>query len=243
MLGAKVGASPKELAQASDFIITMVVDAAQTEGVVFGEEGLWDGLRAGTVLIAMSTLTPQYVRELAQRASKKGVAVLDAAVSGFAARAEKGTLSIMVGGDEKIFEKCIPVFEGMGKNIFYAGGIGSGQVIKLVNNMLFQINQLGTLEGLRLGVKAGVDLDRLVEALKVSTGRSFIVEDWGFIKSQLAHYTMRGPSRLQKDQKLALELAKDLNIEMPVLTLVSELISRGRLTEELASLVEVETSR
>ena len=229
-LGAKVAASPKELAQSSDFIITMVRTTAQTEEVIFGKDGLWDGMRAGTTLIIMSTIAPKFVQEAWRKANEKGVAVLEAPVSavGGVSAAEKGTLTIMVGGDAKVFEECRFLFEAMGKSIFHIGDVGSAMVAKLANNTMLALNMFGVLHVLRLGVRAGVSPERLLEAIRVSTGKSWVVENWGRYEGYVRDYreNPRGSvlaTTVDKDVGLALELAKEVGVRLPMVALISHL--------------------
>ncbi|MFC2065879.1 NAD(P)-dependent oxidoreductase [Chloroflexota bacterium] len=215
-LGAKVALSPAELAQASDFIITMVLDTSQTEQVIFGEQGLYEGIKPGTNLIVMSTLEHQFVLDLPHRMEDKGVAVIDAPVSGGTAGAEQGALTIMVGGEEKAFEACRPVLKAMGKNIFHIGGIGSGMIAKLVNNLIMAVSLSGIKEALSLGAKAGIDPGVLLEVVKVSTGRSQVVENyWKVYEPRIRD----GSLLVRKDLKAALELSSQIGVELPVVTL------------------------
>jgi len=226
-LGAKVVTSPKILAEVSQFIISMVRDTDQTMEVVFGEEGLWRGISPGAVLIIMSTIDPQCVREIWAKGKEKGVAVIDAPVSGGPMGAARGDLTIMVGGEEKVYRECLPLLEAMGKSIFYIGDTGSGLVTKLVNNLIYGIILLGTFEGLKLAGKAGVNQERLVEVLKISTGRSWAVDNWDHVLRRIQEHRENprtsGFQLVYKDIGLALNLAKTFEVKLPLLALAAQL--------------------
>ncbi|MFC2066094.1 NAD(P)-dependent oxidoreductase [Chloroflexota bacterium] len=227
-LGAKVALSPAELAQTSDFIITIVRDTSQTEQVIFGEQGLCEGIKPGTILIVMSTHEYQFILDLPHRMEAKGVSVLDAPVSGGTRGAEQGALTIMVGGEEKTFEECRPLFEAMGKNIFYIGSIGSGMIAKLVNNLIMAVSLSGVKEALSLGAKAGIDPKVLLEVVKVSTGRSQVAENyWNRYEPRIKN----GSLLVGKDLKAGLELASQIGVELPVVSLISHL-DFGRLARQ-----------
>src|SRR6266567_2224415 len=136
--GARLAPSPRAVAMASEIVITMVPNSAQVEEVVAGEQGVLEGARKGLVLIDMSTIAPTMSRKLAELAATKEVSFLDAPVSGGSQGAVNGTLTIMVGGEQEIFERVRPVLEAMGKkeNILHMGPVGSGEVVKLINNSL-----------------------------------------------------------------------------------------------------------
>ena len=145
--------------------------------MVTGKEGLLAGARTGTVIVDLSTNSPEVVRALAALAAEDGVTLLDAPVSGGVAGARKATLAVMVGGDEPTFEACRPLFEVIGQRIFYLGPSGAGSVAKLVNNLLFFHGLMGSLEALVLAGKAGVDLTILRDVVQASSGGSFV---WDF---------------------------------------------------------------
>jgi len=228
-LGAAVASSPKEVARASDIVITMVRDDAQTQQIVLDKSGVLEGAKAGSAIILMSTLSPLFCQRVAAEASKKGVGVLDAPVSGSAPAAEAGTLAIMVGGKEELLKECRPVLEAMGKNIFYFGNVGMGEAAKLANNTIVLVNIFAATEGLALGVKAGIDIKRLLEMIKVSTGNSWVIERWDLIAGLKKSYKPGATMDIMyKDMSLALKLAKELNVDMPLANLATKL-DVGRL--------------
>ncbi len=155
--GAKVAKSPKEVAEQSDIVIDIVTDSKDVEEVLLGPNGVIHGVKPGTIVIDMSTISPIRTREMATRFKEKGIKMLDAPVSGGDIGARNGTLSIMVGGDKDAFEEAVPVFQAMGKTITHIGGNGDGQICKAVNQILVGMNMLGVAEALVFAKKAGVD--------------------------------------------------------------------------------------
>src|SRR5438067_3518449 len=161
--GAKLAPSPRSVAMASDIVITMLPNSQQVEEVVAGQQGLLEGARKGLIIVDMSTIAPAVSRKLAQESSIRGVHLLDAPVSGGSQGAINGTLTIMVGGEREIFEQVRPVLEAMGKkeNIFHVGPTGTGQVVKIVHNMLAGAIAGVTAEAFLLGGKAGAEVDMM----------------------------------------------------------------------------------
>ncbi len=175
-LGATSAGSSREVAAASDVIFSMVRDEHQNDEVIFGPDGVWQGVKEGSTLIISSTISPGYCRKLYAQGKEKGVYVIDAPVSAesrnFTPGQESVALTLMIGGDDEAVMRCMPVFKALGKNIFHLGGIGSGQVCKLINNLQGYGNEIFSRECLNIGVKAGLRFDQMVAAINVSTGRS-----------------------------------------------------------------------
>jgi len=223
-LGATAVSSPEEVARASDVIISIVRDEAQTSEVLWGQEGVMNGVKPGTIILIMSTLSPSFCQKAASEAGKKGVGVLDAPVSGASPAAEAGTLTIMVGGQSQLLEECRPILEAMGKNIFHLGEIGMGQAAKLANNVIVLTGICVATEGLALGVKAGVDLDRMLEIIRVSSGNSWVIEHWELISILKKAYKPGGTLDIMyKDLGLALDMARDLQVDLPISALATQL--------------------
>ncbi len=174
--GGEAASSSKEVAEKCRKIITIVPNSEAVEQVVFGSRGLLEGFKAGDILIEMTSAYPPSTLKVNQALSGKGVSMIDAPVSGGVIGAEAGTLSIMVGGVESIFESCRPIFSVMGKNLFYMGGIGSGHAMKAINNFLSATSLAATSEAIILADKLGLSPQRVVEVLQVSTGRSYSTE-------------------------------------------------------------------
>jgi 2-hydroxymethylglutarate dehydrogenase len=176
--GAIRGEKPSDIAAVVDFLITSLPKSQIVEEVIIGHDGAKNRLRTGTVVIDMSTTNPQVTKMIAGELAKTGIDFLDAPVSGHAIGAKNATLTIMVGGKREAFLKCKePIFEKLGKNIFYAGPSGTGQALKLVNNLLYNLNRLAMCEGLVMGTKAGIDPEVLCQAVLVSTGASYCIKN------------------------------------------------------------------
>jgi 3-hydroxyisobutyrate dehydrogenase len=178
-LGALIAASPQELACASDVIILMLPDTDTVEQVLFGCGGVAMGVREGSIVIDMSTISPDKTIEFADRLRAAGCAMLDAPVSGGEKGAEAGTLGIMVGGPHDVFERCHPIFEAMGKTILYTGPSGCGQKTKLVNQLVCATNLLGAVEGLRLARAAGLDAQTTLQAVSSGAASSWMLVNLG----------------------------------------------------------------
>src|SRR6266496_3834770 len=217
--GAKLAPSSRAVAMASDIVITMLPNAPQVEEVVAGPHGLLEGARKGLIIIDMSTIAPAVSRKLVQEALLHGVHFLDAPVSGGSQGAINGTLSIMVGGEQEIFEQVRPVFEAMGKkeNIFYVGGSGAGEVVKLINNLLAATIAAAIAETFVLGVKAGGDVDTIARVVSTGTGAS-----WQ-LSNQFPMRAFNGSFKpgfmtdlMHKDLVLGLDLAAELETLLPL---------------------------
>jgi 2-hydroxy-3-oxopropionate reductase len=163
--GAKLAKSPKEVAENSDVVISIVTGSDDVKEVLLGEKGAIYGAKKGDVFIDMSTISPITTVEIAEKLAEKGVEMLDAPVSGGVIGANNGTLSVMVGGKEEVFYTCKPILENMGSTITYIGGIGDGQVCKAVNQILVGTTMLGVAEALVFAAKAGVNVERVHQAV------------------------------------------------------------------------------
>jgi 3-hydroxyisobutyrate dehydrogenase-like beta-hydroxyacid dehydrogenase len=234
-LGAKTAISSRELAENSDVIITMVRDIEQTDEVLFGKEGAWEGLQKNAIIMISNSIGPEYCRNLYEKAKMKGIHVVDCAVSdpSGALHPVEGGLTLMIGGDEEDVKKCWPIFEAIGKNIFHLGGIGMGQMYKLINNLAtFNIGMVNR-EVLNFGLKAGLDLEKMTEVICASTGGS-----WGmwFQGQQRKARKQRG-SALQApprnkvgknasvplEKRLAAEMARKVGAQLPIDEFLSNL--------------------
>lgn len=170
--GALSVRSPAEVAQAAARTISMVATTAQAETVIAREHGIMQGADQGHIVISMNTIDPFTAQRLHNQLAAQGMAMLDAPVSGGTVRAESGELSIMVGGDRAVFDACQDLFRAMGKNIFYIGGSGQGLAMKLVNNMLVQVNLVAVCEALIMGIKAGLDPHTIYDVVRDAERRS-----------------------------------------------------------------------
>jgi 3-hydroxyisobutyrate dehydrogenase len=221
--GASAGASPADVASKSDIVITCVSDTPDVEAVILGENGVIHGLRSGGLVIDMSTISPKATREIAARLNERGIAMLDAPISGGSEGAARGTLSIMVGGDAAQFARALPVFQAMGRTITHVGGHGSGQMVKLVNQILVVVNMLAVSEALLFAQAGGLDLEKTLNAVAGGAAGSWMLSNRG---TQAIRRDWRPGFTIdlqQKDLRLALEMAAELGIPLLATSLVSSL--------------------
>ena len=213
--GAKLAASPRETAAQCDVLITIVSDPPALEDVLWGAHGALDGLRAGSLLIDSSTVSPEMARRLAGGCANRHVDFLDAPVTGGTWGAEKGELVFMIGGKAEVLERAKPVLEAMGKRYFLLGPNGAGQTVKLGMNLLLALEVNAFAEALALITAAGVPAERLLEVMQSSMGRSPLLD----VKAPLIlkqEFPASFPLRLMhKDIRLALELAKEYGVALP----------------------------
>lgn len=212
--GATAGSSPADVAAKSDIIFTCVSDTPDVEQVILGENGVIHGAKEGALVIDTSTISPKATREIATKLAERGISMLDAPVSGGSEGAEKGTLSIMVGGDGKSFARAKPVFEAIGKTITHMGPNGSGQATKLVNQILCVANMLAASEALLLAQASGLDLTKTLQAVGGGAGGSWMLVNRG---PQVAARDFRPGFTIdlqQKDLRLVLEAADELGLPL-----------------------------
>jgi 3-hydroxyisobutyrate dehydrogenase len=221
--GATPAASPREVAESSELVITMVPDSADVRQVILGPDGVIEAAREGLIVIDMSTVSPTVAREAASELQKKGTQMLDAPVSGGQSGAVQGTLAIMVGGDKEVLATCMPVFEAMGQRIVHVGPNGAGQTVKLVNQILVAGTLNAVCEALVFGAKAGLDLDAALEAVGGGAAASWQLENLGkrIVKGDFAPGFM--VKLQQKDLKLILEQGREMHVALPGTALVNQL--------------------
>ncbi len=223
--GGMVCGSSKEVAQKSDIIFIMVPDTPDVEAVLFGEDGVAEGIRAGSTVVDMSSISPIATKEFARKLNAQGVKVLDAPVSGGQTGAEKATLSIMVGGPPEVFARIKPYFELMGKNIVHIGGNGDGQTCKVANQIVVGLNIEAVAEALVFASKAGADVGKVREALLGGFAQSRILEVHG---DRMIKRTFAPGFRIrlhQKDLNLALQSARSLGLSLPNTATAQELFN------------------
>ena len=230
--GASAGVRPLEIAASCDVLITMLPDAPQVEEVLLGPGGVIEGAREGLIVIDMSTISPIVTRTLADRLGERGIAMLDAPVSGGDKGAIAGTLSIMVGGEEDTFKRCMPIFQALGKTIVHVGKSGAGQVVKACNQIVVALIIEAVSEALVLGSKAGVDPAKILQVLNGGLAANRVIELRG--ASMLAHDFAPG-GRIKthhKDLGIILELGREYGVSLPVTAQVDQmfasLVTRGR---------------
>jgi 3-hydroxyisobutyrate dehydrogenase len=226
--GATIAASAERVAAATERTIVMVETTAQAERVIGGEQGIVRGARPGHVVLCMSTIDPFVARRLGDDLAAHGIAMLDAPVSGGTARAASGELSIIAGGDAATFEACRDVFRAMGTNLFHVGALGQGLAMKLVNNMLIQVNRVAIAEALVMGVKAGLDPRTIYDVIRVSTGTSFAFET-GVPKILARDFTPGGKVDISyKDQELETAFAKQLGVPLLLANVTQQVYQMAR---------------
>lgn len=243
-LGGRAAKSPAAVARESEFIITIVTADAQVREVVLGPGGVIEGAAKGKMLIDMSTIGPGTTREIGERLAAAGMEMLDAPVSGGPWGAEAATLAIMVGGEAGDFERARPLFDALGKKIFHLGPLGSGQVVKLVNQMMAGSIMCLIGEGLALAAKSGANLDMLAEVVAASSGNSSCFEARAR-KFVLAGMYQPGfmTELMRKDVGLALELGHELQVPMPLAAAALEqyttAMAMGLAEQDFASVAKV----
>jgi 2-hydroxy-3-oxopropionate reductase len=212
---AEVAADPKSVAQQAEVLILMVPDTPDVETVLFGANGAAEGLKKGTLVIDMSSISPIETKEFARRINEKGCDYLDAPVSGGEVGAKQGTLTIMVGGPDAAFARAKPLFELMGKNITHVGSEnGAGQTCKVANQIIVALNIQAVAEALVFASRAGADPAKVRQALMGGFASSRILEVHG---ERMLKGTFDPGFRIrlhQKDLNLALSAAKELNLSL-----------------------------
>jgi 2-hydroxy-3-oxopropionate reductase len=221
---AEVATNPREVAENSEIIITMLPDSPDVEAVVAGESGVLEGIRDGVLLVDMSTISPVVTEELAEKLKEHGASMLDAPVSGGDVGAIEGTLSIMVGGSEEDFERARPLFDVMGKTVTHVGPTGTGQVTKAANQVVVALIIEAVSEALVLGSKGGVAPEKILDVLSGGLAGNKVMEvkrekflshefDPGF-RSELHH----------KDLGIALAAGREYGVALPVTAIVDQML-------------------
>jgi 3-hydroxyisobutyrate dehydrogenase len=218
--GAQAAISPAQAAAAAEIIVICVSDTPDVEGVLFAPGGVAEGARAGSLVIDCSTISPTATRQMAAKLAATGIHHLDAPVSGGSEGAVKGTLSIMVGGDDADFTRALPVLQAMGKQITHVGGHGAGQTVKLMNQILVVGHALALSEALLFGQANDIDLDVALEAVKAGAAGSWMLSFRG--PQVLARDWRPGFSidLQQKDLRLVLAAADQAGVPLPATALV-----------------------
>ncbi|APW59608.1 NAD(P)-dependent oxidoreductase [Paludisphaera borealis] len=221
--GAKVASSPREVAEASDVVFTIVGYPRDVREVVLGEQGTLAGVKAGAVLVDMTTSEPALAVEIAERAKAKGVHSVDAPVSGGDVGAKEARLSIMIGGEPEVVDALRPLFDAMGKTIVRQGGPGAGQHTKMVNQVLIAANMIGVCEALLYGYKAGLDLETVMQSVASGAAGSWSLSNLG--PRMIADNFEPGffVEHFLKDMGIALAESRRMNLALPGLALAEQL--------------------
>ncbi len=222
--GATAGTSPRQVAETTDVLITMLPDSPQVREVYLGPDGAFEALRPGWLAIDMSSIAPSTARELAERATAAEAEMLDAPVSGGDKGAIAGTLSIMVGGTGAAFARALPVFEALGRTIVHVGPAGAGQVVKVCNQVVVAVVIEAVSEALVLGAKAGVDPAKIADVLQGGLAATKVLE---LRRANMLGGTFAPGFRVrlhQKDLKNALDLAREIDVALPAAAAVDQLM-------------------
>ncbi len=226
--GCEVASSAQAVAAAVDRTIVIVETTEQAELVIIGAHGIIRGAKPGHIVLCMATIDPFAARSIADRLAALGIAMLDAPVSGGTGRAQSGDLSVIAGGAADVFAKCEDLFGVMGSRSFHVGALGSGLAMKLVNNMLVQVNTVAVAEALVLGVKAGLDPQTIYEVVRVSTGASAA---WELRVPRILTGDFEPGGTIDisyKDQELETAFAKRLGVPLLLANLTQQVYQMAR---------------
>jgi 3-hydroxyisobutyrate dehydrogenase len=229
--GATLAESSRAVAEASDVVITMVPDSPEVEEVVLGSNGILEGVRAGMAVVDMSTIAPATSKKVAAACAERGVAFMDAPVSGGSQGAEAGTLTIMAGGEAATFERLRPIFEAMGApdNILHVGPVGAGEVVKLVNQHLCGVIAAASLEAFVLGVKAGADVETMARVVGASSGGNWQLANPIRLRAfsgtfEPGFFT----DLLIKDLRLVTQLGEEMNVPVTLAAVSKQMYESAR---------------
>jgi len=238
--GARRAASPKEAAAGAEIIVICVSDTPDVEAIVLGENGVIHGASQGAIVVDMSTISPTATRCMAEALAERGIKLVDAPVSGGPEGAQKGTLSIMVGGDAADVAKVLPILETMGKTITHVGPIGAGQITKAINQILITGTYLTMAEGLTIGMKAGLDMQKVLQAIGGGAASSWVLHNRGNNVVNNSYPLGFRLSLHRKDLRIALDTARELGVAMPATALVAQiengLIARGYGDDDVSAI-------
>ncbi|MDR3593153.1 MAG: NAD(P)-dependent oxidoreductase [Negativicutes bacterium] len=243
-LGAKVVDSAAEVPrQGCQVIFTMLTADKAVEEVYFGSKGLLEGVSAGQIVVDASTISPLTSKKVATELGKLGVEVLDAPVTGSEPQAIEGKIFFICGGKQEVYEKCLPMFDAMGKGSIFMGGNGAGSYTKLANNMMAAINLVGYIEAAIFAQRAGIDPQKFVDVVSNGGARSGQCDMKApKILGGDFHPNFAG-ALMYKDLGLAGEVAKEANIPLPALALVKELlqmtIAKGFGKEDVCAIARI----
>lgn len=252
--GAVAATSPKEVAAQVDLVITMLPNSPQVKEVILGDNGVIEGIKSGTIVVDNSSIAPLVSREIADALALKGIDMLDAPVSGGEPKAIDGTLSIMVGGKKEVFDKCYPVLKAMAGSVVLTGDIGAGNVTKLANQIIVALNIAAMSEALVLATKAGVEPDKVYQAIRGGLAGSTVLD----AKAPLVMDRKFDPGfRINlhiKDLANVLDTSHEMGVPLPLTAAVMEMMQalkvdglgerdHGSLIQYYEKLAKVEVSR
>src|SRR5580704_12261879 len=239
-LGAEKASSPADLARSCTIVVACLTDSPQVEEVLFGADGLAEGFSSGSLFIDCSTLSPLKAQEFAERLATQDVSMLDAPVSGGSEGAKNATLTIMVGGDDADVERANGVLGAMGRSVNHLGPVGSGQWAKAINQVILCGVYLGVAEGVTLGLKAGLDVERVLSALKGGAAGSWVLENRSGRMIDNEYPLGFKISLHRKDLAIGLDLAESVGAVLPVTAMAAafedELIAEGHGDDDNSAL-------
>jgi 3-hydroxyisobutyrate dehydrogenase len=241
--GAQVAATPREVAERSDVVISMVVDGDQVEEILLADpDGAVHGARDGALFVDMSTIAPTQTRAIGARLAEHGVAFLDAPVTGSAPKAADGTLTIMAGGEEADFERARPLLEAMGRLVLHVGPLGQGEMVKLINNAVAAVNCVVVAQALLVGRRTGVDVGKLVEVMGAGSGGSTMLSLKAGPMLEHDFTPLFKLEHMLKDVRLCLEEGQAAGVPFPAAAAVREALTagmgRGLGDDDFAAVVE-----
>jgi len=222
--GAKAVATPKEVAQQTDIIVTMLPNSPHVKAVVLGENGVIEGAKKGAIVADMSSIAPLVSRELAQKLAEKGVEMLDAPVSGGEPKAVDGTISVMVGGKQEVFDKCYPVLKAMAGTVVRTGEVGAGNITKLANQIIVALNIAAVSEALVLASKAGVEPELVYQAIRGGLAGSTVLDAKA---PMMMDRNFKPGFRINlhiKDLNNVLETSHEVGVPLPLTSAVMEMM-------------------
>jgi 3-hydroxyisobutyrate dehydrogenase-like beta-hydroxyacid dehydrogenase len=241
--GAMIASSPKEVAANSEVVITMLSADPAVEEMILGETGVIEGAHPGLIVVDSSTISPKTSRKVSARLAGIGVEMLDAPVTGSEPQAIEGVLTFMVGGKKEIFDRCTPLFDVMGKAAFYMGESGAGSYTKLANNTMAAINLLSLSESIVMATKAGINPDLFVQVVSGGGARSGMVDNKSPKMINRDFSPHFATALMHKDLTLAVDIAADMGVPVPVLSLVRQMLqmsmTKGYSYEDACAVVKV----
>jgi 3-hydroxyisobutyrate dehydrogenase len=241
--GGTVADTPAQAASQADVVITMVVDGAQVEAVLLGPDGVVEGAPADLLCVDMSTIAPSDTRRIGAALAERGVALMDAPVTGSAPKAEDGTLTIMAGGDRRDFERALPLFEVMGEVIVHVGELGHGEMIKLISNAVAATNAVTVAQALIVGKQTGVDLDALERVMGAGAAGSTMLALKAGPMRRHDYETLFKLEHMLKDVRLCLEEGQAAGAPFPSAAAAREVLTAGMARDlgdqDFAALIEV----
>ena len=222
--GTRIAETPREVAEESDIVIAMLPDSPQVQEIVAGEGGVLEGIREGSLVVDMSTISPVVTRKLAAQVEERGASMLDAPVSGGDVGAQGGTLSIMVGGGEEDFERAKPLFDAMGQTVTHVGPSGAGQVVKAANQIVVALTIEAVSEALVLGSKAGVEPAKILDVLSGGLAGNKVMEAK---REKFLDHSFDPGFRIElhhKDLGIALAAGREYGVTLPVTAIVDQML-------------------